>query len=152
MSLWKTLFDFVDKERTRFDNVRHDTHALQFEIESNIHFIVDGLALKLSAADIINGLETKAFEHAMSSGLRIRQATLSTKIIEGYKEFDKYLGEPSDVLVKKLYMKITVLRKLINAGKLDQDLKLKSLFRLLMLVHFHLAAKPLPKAKVKAKN
>ncbi|MGI2107458.1 hypothetical protein ACRN9A_20220 [Shewanella frigidimarina] len=43
MSLWKILFDFVDKERTRFDNVRHDTHALQFEIESNIHFIVDGL-------------------------------------------------------------------------------------------------------------
>ncbi|MBB1437182.1 hypothetical protein H5202_00595 [Shewanella sp. SG41-4] len=43
MSFWKILFDFVDKERTRSDNVRYDTHALQFEIESNIYFIVDGL-------------------------------------------------------------------------------------------------------------
>jgi hypothetical protein len=147
MSLWKVLFDFVDKERTRFDNVRHDTHALQFEIEANIHFIVDGLAQELSAADIIYGLEIKAFEHAMLSGLDIRQRKLAANTIQGYKEFDKYLGQQSDVLVKNLYMKITLLRKLINAGKLDQDRKLKALFRLLMLVHFHLANKPLPKAK-----
>jgi len=147
MSLWKILFDFVDQERTKFDNVRHDTHALQFEIESNIHFIVYSLAQEISTADIIKGLETKAFEHAMSSGLRIRQARLSAKTIEGYKEFDKYLDEPIDVLVKKLYMKITVLRKLINVGKFDQERKLKALFRLMMLVHFHLASKSLPKAK-----
>ncbi|MGX9461766.1 hypothetical protein ACWXWU_11060 [Shewanella sp. A14] len=152
MSLWKILFDFVDKERTRFDNVRHDTHALQFEIESNIHFIVDGLAQKLCAADIIKGLETQAFDKAMLSGLHIRQAKLAPQTIDGYKEFDKYLGEPSDVLVKKLYMKITVLKKLINAGKFEQGLKLKALFRLLMLVHFHLADKPLPKVTLGAKN
>jgi hypothetical protein len=151
MSLWKVLFDFVDKERTRFDNVRHDTHALQFEIEANIHFFVDGVAQAVSTADIINGLETKAFEHAMLSGLHIRQGKLASPTIEGYKEFDKYLGEPSDVLVKNLYLKITLLQKLINAGKFDQDRKLKALFRLLMLVHFHLANKPLPKPKPKPK-
>jgi len=147
MSLWKVLFDFVDKERNRFDNVRHDTHALQFEIEANIHFIVDGLAQELSAADIIKGLETQAFDKAMQSGLHIRQAKLALRTIDGYKEFDKYLGHQSDELVKNGYMKIVVLQKLINAGKFEQDRKLKALFRLLMLVHFHLADKPLPKAK-----
>jgi hypothetical protein len=152
MSLWKVLFDFVDKERSRFDNVRHDTHALQFEIESNIHFIVDGLAQQLSAAEIIKGLETQAFDKAILSGLHISQAKLVPRTIEGYKEFDKYLGEPSGVLIKKLYIKITVLKKLIHAGKLDQDLKLKALFRLLMLVHFHLADKPLPKPMPIVKN
>ena len=70
----------------------------------------------------------------MLSGLNIRQAKLAPQTIDGYKEFDKYLEYQSDVLVKNLYMKIAVLRKLINAA----------LFRLLMLVHFHLADKPLP--------
>ncbi|HBF47149.1 MAG TPA: hypothetical protein DDW91_12035 [Shewanella frigidimarina] len=88
----------------------------------------------------------------MLSGLHIRQAKLAPQTIDGYKEFDKYLGEPSGVLIKKLYIKITVLKKLIHVGKLDQDLKLKALFRLLMLVHFHLADKPLPKPMPKAKN
>jgi len=81
----------------------------------------------------------------MQSGLHIRQAKLAPRTIDGYKEFNKYLGHQSAVLVKNLYMKIVVLRKLINAGKVEQDLKLKALFRFLMLVHFHLADKPLPK-------
>tara|TARA_R110002124_G_scaffold13759_1_gene62634 strand:+ start:1882 stop:2148 length:267 start_codon:yes stop_codon:yes gene_type:complete len=88
----------------------------------------------------------------MLSGLHIRQAKLVPRTIDGYKEFDKYLGEPSGVLIKKRYIKITVLKKLIHMGKLEQDLKLKALFRLLMLVHFHLADKPLPKPMPKAKN
>lgn len=147
MSLWKILFDFVDKERTRFDKIRNDTNALQFEIESNIHFIVDGFAEQLTAADIVNGLDSKAFEQAMQLGFSISQRKLTPKVIHGYREFDKYVGQQSDQLVKNVYMKITVLRKLIRAGKLEQDLKVKALFRLLMLVHFHLADKPLPNTK-----
>jgi hypothetical protein len=89
---------------------------------------------------------------ACSSNVEFKKQALmrlpwAANTIQCYKEFDKYLGQQSDVLVKNLYMKITLLRKLINAGKLDQDRKLKALFHLLMLVHFHLANKPLPKAK-----
>ncbi|MGP1832534.1 hypothetical protein ACTTBA_05585 [Shewanella frigidimarina] len=55
----------------------------------------------------------------MLSGLNIRQAKLAPQTIDGYKEFDKYLDHQSDVLVKNLYMKIAVLRKLINADTLE---------------------------------
>ena len=55
----------------------------------------------------------------MLSGLHIRQAKLVPRTIDGYKEFDKYLDHQSDVLVNNLYMKIAVLRKLINAGTLE---------------------------------
>ncbi|MBB1437181.1 hypothetical protein H5202_00590 [Shewanella sp. SG41-4] len=55
----------------------------------------------------------------MLSGLNIRQAKLAPRTIDGYKEFDKYLGHQSDVLVSNLYMKIAVLCKLINAGKVE---------------------------------
>lgn len=66
------------------------------------------------------------------------------KTIDGFDEFKKYVGKDTDYLVKNAYSKIGSLSKLVNSSRdKDHTLKIKSLFRFLMLLVAHIEGRSL---------
>lgn len=145
MSIYKELYDVFDKERNLKKASDINLRQLQFEMESNIHYMASALKQQLPCDVIVAGLESSVFKQLMQQSSTIHSKPLKNSTINGYKEFEKYLHWNADKLIERAYLRLNLLQKLIAAGQNDQQLKLKSLFRFFMLVHYHLADKALPR-------
>ena len=145
MSIYKELYDVFDKERNLKKASDAHLRQLQFEIESNIHYMASAFKQRLPSDVIVAGLENCVFKQLMQQSYTINAKPLKSSTINGYKEFEKYLHWHADKLIERAYLRLHLLKKLIAAGQHDQQLKLKSLFRFFMLVHYHLADKALPR-------
>ncbi|WP_417762244.1 hypothetical protein [Shewanella sp.] len=144
MSIWKELYDIVEKEFGRWQNRQHKQQALLFEIQSNLLFLAEALQANVPADKIVAGLEHQAFDKALEQGLELDRRQVSVRTIGEFDEFKKYLGKDSVYMVKNAYAKMNALRKLVQADdQQDYDLKLKSLFRFMVLLLAHLEQKPL---------
>lgn len=144
MSIWKELYDIVEKEFSRWQARQHKQQALVFEVQSNLLFLAEALAAKLPTKQIVTGLERKAFDKALEQGLELDKRQVSQQTIGEFDEFKKYLGKDSEYLLKNAYAKMNALTKLVQADdSKDYDLKLKSLFRFMVLLAAHLEHKSL---------
>ncbi|MCH1920781.1 hypothetical protein L9G15_15255 [Shewanella sp. A3A] len=147
MSIWKELYDIVEKEFGRWQNRQHKQQALLFEVQSNLLFLAEAIKAQLPASKIVAGLERKAFDKALEQGLELERRTVTRATIGEFVEFHKYLGKDSHYMVKNAYAKMNALSKLVQAdSEQDYDLKLKSLFRFMVLLAAHLEQKPLSRA------
>jgi hypothetical protein len=148
MSIWKELYDIFDKERSRWQSKNANKQSLIYEIESNLAFLADAIQNNLNPVEIIKGLENLVFDKSIESGFSLNSISKNKKVttstIGGFDEFKKYVGKDTEYLVKNAYLKIGVLKKLTNFsdGK-NIDLKLKSLFRFLMLFVAHVEGRHL---------
>lgn len=144
MSIWKELYDIVEKEFGRWQNRQHKQQALLFEVQSNLLFLAEAIKAQLPASKIVAGLERKAFDKALEQGLELERRTVTQATIGEFVEFNKYLGKDSHYMVKNAYAKMNALSKLVQAdSEQDYDLKLKALFRFMVLLAAHLEQKPL---------
>lgn len=158
MSLWKELYDIIDKERGRWLQTSAEKNALYFEIKANLAFMMDALETGLDEQMIVAGFETKAFEKALVTGIELPAKTGKTvpnSFIGKYKEFKPYIGQDSRFLIERLYLKISALQRVVRSSQAAQTtrraknalpvstLKLKSLFRFLVFVVAFLDNKPL---------
>jgi len=142
MSIWKELYDIFDKERSRWEKSGADKQALSFEIQSNLTFLADALQNKLTQKNITQGLERSIFDNAIKDGFNfnsLNKAKVTTKTIDGFDEFKKYIGKDTAYLIKNAYVKLSSLTKLVSedANK-DYSLKIKSLFRFFVLLAVHI--------------
>jgi len=147
MSIWKSLYDIYDSERSRWQQQGTHKQALAFELHSNLTFLADAIYERLDQQQIIKGLERKVFDQSMKNGFSINSLNsknLAAETIGEFDEFKKYLGKDTEYLVKNVYLKIGSLTKLAQANKeMDCSLRLKSLFRFLMLVVAHIQGEKL---------
>ncbi|MGY0615833.1 hypothetical protein [Vibrio sp. FJH11] len=150
MSIWKELYDIFDKERARWQTKSANKQALVFELQSNLSFLADALKNGLGQVNIVNGLERSVFEKSMQSGFSINSISnkkVTTKTIGGFAEFKKYVGKDTEYLVKNAYLKIGTLTKLVNSSdSKNYSLKIKSLFRFLMLLITHIEGRYLTRS------
>lgn len=142
MSIWKELYDIIDKERSRLQKSSADKQALAFEIQSNLTFLADALQDEIHQTKIINGLDRKVFDKAIKDGFNfntIAKAKVTNKTIGGFTEFKKYVGKDTAYLVKNAYSKMSSLTKLVSEPTdKDYSLKIKSLFRFFVLLATHI--------------
>jgi len=147
MSIWKELYDIFDKERARWQKNSVNKQTLVFEIQSNAIFLADALHNELSQTDMVKGLERAAFEQSMKDGFSINSISkkkVTAKTIGEFDEFKKYVGKDTEYLVKNAYSKMFSLAKLVNSGDgKNYSLKLKSLFRILILLITHIEGRHL---------
>ncbi|KFZ37507.1 hypothetical protein HR45_10895 [Shewanella mangrovi] len=148
MSIWKELYDVVEKEFSRWQSRQHKQQTLVFEIQSNLLFLAEALKAQLPAKQIVAGLEHKAFDDALAQGLTLDRRLVTSTTIGDFDEFKKYIGKDSTYMVKNAYAKMKTLSKLVQAdSQANYDLKIKSLFRFMVLLAAHLDAKSLSKAE-----
>ena len=149
MSIWKDLYDIFENERSRWQKKGANKQALTFEIQCNLGFLADALHSQLSQTEIIKRLEHSVFDQSISNGFSInsiRKKQVTDKTVGDFDEFKKYVNKDTEYLVKNSYSKIRSLSKLINANSnKDYSLRIKSLFRFLMLLVAHLEDRPLTK-------
>jgi hypothetical protein len=148
MSIWKELYDIFDKERARWHSKNASKQSLIYEIQSNLAFLADAIQNELNPVAMTKGLERSIFDKSMENGFALNSISKNKKVttntIGGFDEFKKYVGKDTEYLVKNAYLKIGVLVKLVNSsGDKDSDLKLKSLFRFLMLLVTHIEGRHL---------
>lgn len=148
MSIWKELYDIFNKERARWEKSNAHKQALVFEIQSNVTFLADAIKSQISQSQVVIGLERTAFDQSIREGVEfnsIAPERVSSKTIGGYAEFKKYRDKDTEYLVKNAYAKMGSLTKLINSkdGK-DYSLKIKSIFRFLILLIVHVEGRCLP--------
>lgn len=147
MSIWKELYDIYDKERTIKHKSYANKQALIFEIRSNLTFLVDALKNDLSEVEIVNGLEHVVFDDCMKEGVNLntmRKNKVTFEIIGGIDEFTKYIGKDTEYLVKNAYLKMSSLSKLVKVKSGHKyHLRIKSLFKFLMLLLAHLEGRKL---------
>ena len=147
MSIWKELYDIFDKERSRWQKSSANKQALQYEIQSNSTFLADALRDEIDQKKIIKGLECKVFDQAINDGFNfnsIAKSKVTEKTIGDFVEFKKYVGKDTAYLIKNAYSKMRSLNKLLseNTDK-DYSLKIKSLFRFLVLLTTHIEGRHL---------
>ncbi len=149
MSIWKELYDIFDKERSRFDKKSADKQSVTFEIQKNATFLADAMESSLENIKIIYGLEHSVFDQAITTGFdfnSIVNSKLRRKEVEGFSEFYKYINKDTAYLIKNLYLKISLSKKIAAENpKRDVSLKIKSLFRFYVLVISHIERVPLKK-------
>ncbi len=117
-------------------------NSIEMEMAQNLDFLRTALQEKIEAKKIISGLENKYFLASLESSVdfdSLQKSKLSDRTTGGIKEFRPYLGWPTEKLVKKVYERIAVLKKLstteptINASR-----RLQNLFKLLLLTVAHI--------------
>ena len=147
MSIWKELYDIFDKERSRFEKKGTDKQSVTFEIQKNSTFLADALQNNVTQEIIIKGLEHFAFDNAIKTGFdfnSIANTRLKDTEVDGFDEFNKYIGKDTAYLIKNTYSKISSLKKLVKVSRnKNYSLKLKSLFRFYVLLISHVEGKPL---------
>ncbi|NKF49651.1 hypothetical protein G3R49_03550 [Shewanella sp. WXL01] len=141
MAIWKSLYDVFDKERSRVEKQRGQLRALQFELEANIRFVASSGQQESQLLLIADKLESQTFDTILSQGFSFNNEMLKAQQIAGYAEFNRYVGRDSYQLVCDAYQRIKLIKKSPTG---ITGLKLKSLLRFLLLVHFHLNGKGLP--------
>jgi hypothetical protein len=153
MSIWKELYDIFDKERAKWQKSGASKQALLFEMQSNLTFLADALQNELGQMEVVKGLERTVFEQSLKDGYnfnKISRQKVTDKTIDGFEEFKKYVGKDTDYLIKNAYSKMRSLTKLVNASSSkDHTLKIKSLFRFLMLLVAHIEGRPLTRRSTK---
>lgn len=142
MSLWKELYDILDKERTNTKKSKANKQALLFEVDCNARFLASAIESKFTNTAIALGMEKAAFEKALGDSFDFNQCriqTLSSNTIGQFKEFKKYVNKDTQWLVYRAYLRINLLSRLLNADPNgDHQLKIKTLFRYLVIVNAHL--------------
>ncbi|MCL6417520.1 hypothetical protein MIB92_17800 [Aestuariirhabdus sp. Z084] len=151
MSLWKELYAIFDNERSRWQSSSATRQELVFELQGNLRFLADALHNDLDQAAIAQGLDSAVFERSLASNFSfnsICKRSLKASTSGDFDEFKKYLGKDTEYLIKNVYSKILLLKKLstINAPS-DLSRRYKSLFRVLMLVVAHIENQPLKRQK-----
>ncbi len=153
MSIWKDLYSIFNQERSRWQKQAADSQALQVELKTNLTFLADALANNLEQTKTIAGLGSKYFEIFIKDNSNfnsLQKRALQKRTIAEFSEFEKYLGKDTQYLVRNLYSKIFAIRKLHKQDpKQDCSLRLKALFRFMMLTLAHIDGKNL-KAKAKS--
>ena len=153
MSIWKELYDIIDKERTKWQKSGADKQALSFEIQSNLTFLADALQNKLSQKEIVKGLERSAFDKAIKDGFKfnsIAKAKVTIKTVGDFDEFKKYVGKDTAYLIMNVYSKINSLTKLVSENtEKNYSLKIKSLFRFFVFLSSHIEGRHLTRRSSK---
>lgn len=142
MSLWKELYDILDKERSKTKQSKAHKQALLFEIDSNARFLASAIENKLSNSGIAAGIDKSAFEKALTDDFdfnKCQTKSLEPKTIGQFKEFKKYLKKDSHWMIYQAYSRLNQLAKLLAADpNSDHQLKIKTLFRYLVMLNAHL--------------
>jgi hypothetical protein len=147
MTIWKELYDIFDRERERWYKKSAGRRALDYEIRSNLAFLGAALKSRLSSAEIVAGLERAVFERSLAEGAdfnALRKARVTDDFVDGFDEFKKYVGKDTEDLVTNAYARMNSLAKVVE-GRPDEDhsLKIKSLFRFLVMLVMHLEGRKL---------
>lgn len=147
MTIWKELYDIFDRERERWQKKSAGRRALDYEIRSNLAFLGAALKSRLSSAEIVAGLERAVFERSLAEGVdfnSLRKGRVTEDFIDGFDEFKKYVGKDTEDLVTNAYARMNFLAKVVK-GRPDDDhsLKIKSLFRFLVMLVMHLEGRKL---------
>lgn len=147
MTIWKELYDIFDRERDRWQKKSAGRRALDYEIRSNLVFLGAALKSKLPSAHIVAGLERSVFERSLAEGVDFNvlcKGRVTEDFVGGFDEFKKYVGKDTDYLVKNAYARMNTFAKVVE-GRPDEDhaLKIKSLFRFLVMLAMHIEGRSL---------
>ena len=147
MSIWKELYDIFDRERERWRKRSAGKRALDYELRSNVVFLGEPLKSKLPPEKIVKGLECAVFEHGLQDGAdfnSLRKGRVTEDFVDGFDEFKKYVGKDTDYLVKNAYARMNSLAKVVGGSpEEDHSLKIKSLFRFLVMLVMHIEGRNL---------
>lgn len=151
MSIWQDLYKIFDTERNRWQKQAADTQALHVELKTNLAYLADALSNDIDHGKIIEGLGSKYFEIFIKQNTNfnsLQKKSLQKKTIGDFAEFEKYLGKDTQFMIRNVYSKVYALRKLkTSSPKHDYSLRLKALFRFMMLTLAHIDGKSLKRKK-----
>lgn len=116
--------------------------SVEMEMAQNLDFLRAALQEQLEAEKIISGLENKYFLESIKSGFdfnSLQKSKLQTFTTGNIKEFNPYLGWSTEKLIKKVYERIAVLKKLSTTKpSIDVSRRLQNLFKLMILTIAHI--------------
>ncbi len=122
------------------------------EMAQNLDFLRTALQEKISSEKIISGLENKFFLASLESGVdfdSLQKSKLNAQTTGNIKEFQVYLGWSTEKLVKKVYERIAVLKKLSTTEPtLDAARRLQNLFKIMLLTMTHINGDKITSKKV----
>ncbi len=116
--------------------------SIEMEMAQNLDFLRTALQEKIEAKKIISGLENKYFLESLKSGINfdsLQKSKLNSQTTGNIKEFKPYLNWSTEKLVKKVYERIAVLKKISTTEPtIDISRRLQNLFKLMLLTIAHI--------------
>ena len=147
MSIVQDLYAIYDKEQAKYRARKSSQGLLLTEIRHNLAFLREGLREGLAPAAIVAGLEDAHYRDARKQGVNLdglKKKKLMPDTYAGIREFARYRDWTTARLVETVYERIATLKKLVDgSAEVALRVRLKNLFKLLMVVLAHLEGRRL---------
>jgi hypothetical protein len=147
MSIVQDLYTIYDKEQSKYRARKSSQGLLLTEIRHNLAFLREGLREGLTPAAIVAGLEDAHYRDACRQGVdldALQKKKLAPDTFANIREFARYHGWSTSRLIGTVYERIATLKKLVaGSAEVALRVRLKNLFKLLMVVLAHLEGRQL---------
>ncbi len=142
MTIIQDLYSIFDNLYSKNLQKKVLKDSIEMEMAQNLDFLRTALQEKIDSKKIISELENKYFLASLESGVdfdSLQKSTLNAQTTGNIKEFKHYLGWSTEKLVKKVYERIAVLKKLsATEPTIDASRRLQNLFKIMLLTIAHI--------------